>query len=170
MLAMEISTGLTGTAEVPFGQVMRQHEAQVLRTAYRMIANWADAEDIAQETFIRLHRQGVRFPSDSALASWLYRVTVNLCLDRIRGAKPVAALGDLPSHKPDAEARAIHEQDKDRLMHALDTLGPKERAAVVLREIEGLSTAEVAEVLGSTEATVRSQVSKAIVHLREIMK
>ena len=65
---------------------------------------------------------------------------------------------------------AIREEQKQKLMSALGTLAPKERAAVVLREIEGLSTAEVAQILGSTEGTVRSQVAKAIAHLRAILK
>ncbi|MBI3683076.1 MAG: RNA polymerase sigma factor [Acidobacteria bacterium] len=125
---------LPRVADLSFEQVVRQREVQVLRTAYRILGNWADAEDVAQEAFVRLHRRGLGFSNEAALGGWLYRVTVNLCLDA-----------------------AIREQQKVTLMAALPTLPARERAAVVLREIEELPTAEVAAILGSTEGTVRSQ-------------
>ncbi|MCL4402694.1 MAG: RNA polymerase sigma factor [Acidobacteria bacterium] len=153
----------------PFNEVFRERQVQVLRTAYRILGNWADAEDVAQEVFVRLHRHGSVFPNDAALGGWLYRVTVNLCLDRARALHPEDELTEVPSPAASAESAAIREQQKQRLVRALAMLPSRERAAVVLREIEGLSTAEVAEILGSTEGTVRSQVSKAVARLREIL-
>jgi len=152
-----------------FDQVVHQRETQVLRTAYRILGNWADAEDVAQEVFLRLHKRGLDFPHEKAAGAWLYRVTVNLCLDRARSARPSCELPDLRSTESSAEAGLIRGQQKQQLMQALATLPPKERAAVTLREIEGLSTAEVAEILNSTETTVRSQISKAMTRLRELM-
>ena len=152
-----------------FDQVVRDRETRVLRAAYRILGNWADAEDVAQEVFLRLHRHGLSFPSDAAFGSWLYRVTVNLCLDRTRSARTSAEMPELLSTDHSAEAAAIRDEDTSRLVAALATLPPRERAAVVLREIEGLSTSEVAAVMGSAEATVRSQVAKAISKLREIL-
>ena len=152
-----------------FEQVLRQREAQVLRTAFRILGNWADAEDVAQEAFLRLHRHGLAFANDAATGGWLYRVTVNLCLDRTRSARPSQELPELPSLARSAEAVVLMEEKKQRLTSALALLPPKERAAVVLREIEGLSTAEVAAALGSSEVTVRSQISKALVRLRGIL-
>lgn len=141
----------------------------MLRTAYRMLGNWADAEDVAQEAFLRLYRHGINFPSDGALRSWLYRVSVNLCLDRTRSSKRFEELPELVAGDASAEALIIAEQQKHTLMAALGTLPPRERAAVVLREIEGLSTAEVSAILGSTDGTVRSQVANAIGRLRSIL-
>ena len=152
-----------------FDLVLRQREAQVLRTAFRILGNWADAEDVAQEVFLRLHRHGVKFSHDAAAGAWLYRVTVNLCLDRTRSARPCGKLPDLPSRDRSAEAAVLIEEKKQRLMAVLAMLPTKERAAVVLREIEGLSTAEVAAALGSSEVTVRSQISKAMTGLRGIL-
>lgn len=158
------------TADDSFDQTVRARSPQILRTAYRILGNWADAEDVAQETFVRLHRHGLRtFANEAALASWLYRVAVNLCLDSRRRRRASGELPELPSVEASAEAVAIREEQKERLMQALAKLPPKERAAVVLREIEGLSSAEVAEVLGSSEGTVRSQVFKAIGRLRRIL-
>src|ERR1044071_9891662 len=88
-------------AEIPFetttsfDQVVRQREAQVLRTAYRILGNWADAEDVAQEAFLRLHRHGWGFVDEAAFGAWLYRVTVNLCFDRTRSARPAQELPEL---------------------------------------------------------------------------
>jgi RNA polymerase sigma-70 factor (ECF subfamily) len=152
-----------------FDQVLRERENQVLRIAFRILGNWADAEEVAQETFLRLHRHGLGFANEAALGGWLYRVTVNLCLDRSRSYRPSVELPELPSSNPPAEATLFLEERKRRLMAALATLPPRERAAVVLREIEELSTAEVAEILGTSEVTVRSQVSKAMVRLRTIL-
>lgn len=152
-----------------FEQIIRQWETQVLRTGYRILGNWADAEDVAQEVFLRLYRHGASFQNDTALRSWLYRVAVNLCLDRTRSYKHWEELPELIAADASAEAAIITEQRKRTLMAALGTLPPKERAAVVLREIEGLSTAEVAAILGSSDGTVRSQVAKAVGRLRSIL-
>ena len=152
-----------------FEQVVRQGETQVLRTAYRILGNWADAEDVAQEVFLRLFRHGINFPSDAALRSWLYRVSVNLSLDRTRSSKGFQELPELIANDASAEAAMITEQRKRTLMAALGTLPAKERAAIVLREIEGLSTTEVAAILGSSDGTVRSQVANAIGRLRSIL-
>jgi RNA polymerase sigma-70 factor, ECF subfamily len=170
MLDAALMTDVPGLEEASFEEVVRQRAAQVLRTAYRILGNWADAEDVAQEAYVRLHRHGLGFANEAAMGSWLYRVTVNLCLDRTRAARPFEELPAMASDDASAEEEAIRNQQKRRLMAALATLPPKERAAVVLREIEGLSTAEVAAILGSTEGTVRSQVSKAVSHLRAILQ
>jgi len=90
-------------------------------------------------------------------------------VDRTRSARPAQELPELTSRDRSAEATVLLEEKKQQLMAALAMLPAKERAAVVLREIEGLSTAEVAEALGSTEVTVRSQISKAMVKLRGIL-
>ena len=160
---------VAGDASDSFDRIVRLRETQVLRTAFRILGNWADAEDVAQETFLRLHRHGTNFADEAALGAWLYRVAVNLCFDRTRAARSSAELPELRSRGISAESAVIQEQAKERLMAALSELPAKERAAVVLREIEGLSTAEVAEILGSAEATVRSQISRALVRLRSML-
>jgi RNA polymerase sigma-70 factor (ECF subfamily) len=159
----------TQATEDAFNQVVRHREARLLRVAWRILGNWADAEDVSQEVFLRLHRHGLDFPNEAALGAWLYRVTVNLCVDRSRTAKATDELPELRDRNPSAEADMLRGEKKRHLMLALSTLPAKERAAVVLREIEGLSTADVAAILGSTEGTVRSQVSKAVTRLRSLL-
>ena len=152
-----------------FDRIVCERETYVLRVSYRILGNWADAEDAAQEVFVRLYRHGLGFPTDAALGGWLYRVTVNLCLDKLRSSKTSLRLPEPRCQEPSAEASVIRAEEKQKLMAALQALPGKERAAVVLREIEGLSTAEVAMILGSRAVTVRSQVAKAIAHLRTIL-
>ncbi len=163
-------TGITIEDAPDFDSVVREREAQVLRTAYRILGNWADAEDAAQEVFTRLHRRGTGFANDAAMGAWIYRVTVNLCLDRVRAPARSGPLPlDLASSGASAEAEAMRGQDKRRLDAALSELPARERAAIVLREIEGLSTAETAAALGTAESTVRVQIANAMARLREIL-
>jgi RNA polymerase sigma-70 factor (ECF subfamily) len=170
MLEAALTTaGVSDERSDSFSQVLRERQAQVLRTAFRVLGNWADAEDVAQEVFLRLHRHGLRFANEAALGAWIYRVTVNLCIDRSRTARPAAEIRDATSKEISAETALIRKQQKQRLMSALAALPVRERTAVVLREIEELSTAEVAAALGTTEGTVRTQVMKAMSKLRQIL-
>ncbi len=162
-------TRVAQAANDAFDQVVRHRETQLLRIAYRILGNWADAEEVAQDVFLRLHRHGLDFPDDAALGAWLYRVTINRCVDRSRVARPTDELPELRANHPSAETEMLRDERKRLLTSALATLPAKERAAVVLREIEGLPTAEVAAILGSTEGTVRSQVSRAMTRLRALM-
>jgi RNA polymerase sigma-70 factor (ECF subfamily) len=173
MLEAALTTDFAREGSASFEAILRQRQAQVLRTAYRILGNWADAEDVAQEAFLKLHRHGLGFVNDAAMGAWLYRVTVNSCFDRVRRARVSQELPDaLPetfSEAARAESGLIREQERARLMAALAKLPVKERAAVVLREIEGLTTAETAAALGSTEGTVRSQIFRAMAKLREML-
>jgi RNA polymerase sigma-70 factor (ECF subfamily) len=145
-----------------FERVILRYERRVLLTALRLLGRWEDAQDAAQEVFVRLHRYLERFDDSLELAPWLYRMTVNVCRDlgRKRTAHdeldPNAAD---PAWGPERSARSAEE--RRILQAALRRLPRKERAALVLRDIEGLPTREVARILGSSEATVRSQVSGA---------
>lgn len=164
-----MSDSQTGVA-TSFEEVFRHRETEILRAAYRILGNWADAEDVAQETFIRLHKHGISFDNEMVLRGWLYRVAVNLCLDRKRVERRFEEVPEtIAAHGASAETVAIREQQKRSVMAALSGLPPRERAAVVLREIQGLSTNEVAEILGSSEVTVRSQVAKAIGKLQSMV-
>src|SRR6266568_7626300 len=122
MLDAALMSDIPRVVDDTFERVVCQREAQVLRVAYRILGNWTDAEDAAQDVFVRLYRHGLAFPNDAALGGWLYRVTVNLCLDRLGRSS------QLCSQELSAEASAIREEQKQRLMAALRTLPAKERA------------------------------------------
>ena len=152
-----------------FELLMRQYERLVLVTALRLAGNLSDAQDVSQEVFLKLYRNLGKVASEDAVASWLYRVTVNACHDLWRRPgreDPMENAGQLAAGGADPY-QALTETERSRVLElSLRMLPEKERAALVLRDLEGLSTAEVARVLGSSEATVRSQVSKARVKVK----
>jgi len=152
-----------------FEQLITSYQHRVVATAWRMLGNQEDARDAAQEVFLRVYRYLERFRSGEDFSAWLYRITINVCRDahRRRGPQDRFAsfetereLGNLPegASADDVEAAAILSQEQAIIASALDTLSPKEREAIVLRDLEGLSTEEVARILGSSATTVRSQI------------
>ena len=157
-----------------FEGLVAAHERMVLRVAYRLLGRLEDAQDAAQEVFLRVFRNLDRIGADPK--SWLYRVTVNVCNDHHRRRKTAL---ELDSHRhpaididpaPDPERAMALEERKRLVTEGLETLPGRERAAVVLRDIEGLSTAEVAGILGVEEVTVRSQVFSARLKLAKYVR
>jgi RNA polymerase sigma-70 factor, ECF subfamily len=144
-----------------FERLMRHHERMVLRTAWRLLGSLEDAQDVAQEVFWRLYRNLKRIDPAENLPGWLYRVTVNLCRDHKRRAVRTEELAEAPAPGAHPHQEFTVEERRRIVEMSLRMLPEKERAAFVLRDLEGLSTAEVAGLLGSSETTVRSQVSKA---------
>ena len=126
---------------------------------------------------MRLYRHLRRFDERRDFATWLYRITVNVCHDlhRRRQRNPTLSLEEMGVRVPPVEPQAdspdpfdelAKAEEKRIMIEALAVLPEKERAAVVLRDLEGLSTAEVATALGSSETTVRSQISRARLKLK----
>jgi RNA polymerase sigma-70 factor (ECF subfamily) len=157
--------------EAAFEELMRMHERQVLLTSLRLLGRMEDAQDAAQEAFLKLYRNLRIFGSPAEIRPWLYRVTVNVCHDlaRKRGLLAAEAPALDVAVEDGGEERIGLEQQRELLAEALTYLPEKERAAIVLREIEGLDTDEVAAILGSTPATVRTQVSTGRARLRGVV-
>ncbi|HXR75833.1 MAG TPA: sigma-70 family RNA polymerase sigma factor [Bryobacteraceae bacterium] len=152
-----------------FEQLLALHGRMVLRTAQRLLLNDADAQDAAQEVFLRLHRSLHKFQEERDLIPWLYRITVNICHDQRKRRKPAVTFEEtteLAAREANPEQQLNAEERRLLLRAALAGLSDRERDAIVLRDIEGLSTAEVARILGTTETTVRSQISMGRVKLR----
>jgi RNA polymerase sigma-70 factor (ECF subfamily) len=155
--------------EAEFERLLVTHERLVLRTALRILGKLEDAQDAAQEVFLRLHRHFERV-EPSTIEPWLYRTTVNVCYDAIRRRRPETGIDFDPPAPRSGGAEALEEAEKRRLVaEGLKRLPPKERAAVALCAIEGLETAEAAKILGVSEATVRSQMSMARTRLKEFV-
>ena len=148
---------------------MMAHERMVVATAYRLFGRMEDAQDAAQEVFLRLLKHLNRIEGDPK--PWLYRVTVNICNDHHRRPRSV---GEPDPSQPDPSpgpARVLENDDRKRLLiDGLQTLPERERAAVVLREVEGFSTSEVAAIVGVEEVAVRSQISVARVKLAKYVR
>ena len=153
-----------------FDDIMIRCQRRVVATAWRMLGNEEDARDAAQDTFFRLYKYLRSYRATEDFDGWLYRIVVNVCRD-IRRKRPLSTtsyesereIGSLDSlaSSDDVEATAIESQQRRIITRALDSLTKKEREALVLRDLEGLSTEEVARILGSSESTVRSQISSA---------
>ncbi|MBZ5578885.1 MAG: sigma-70 family RNA polymerase sigma factor [Acidobacteriia bacterium] len=156
-----------------FERLLRQHERLVLATAVRLLGNLEDGQDAAQEVFLRLYRNLAKVEAAGNLAGWLYRVTANVCHDHRRKRPRTADMeeaGQVAAGSADPQQEAAEAERRRVLELSLRMLPEKERAALVLRDLEGLSTAEVAQALGSSEATVRSQISKARVKVKNFVE
>lgn len=152
---------------------MMQHQQQVLRTATCILGRREDARDVAQEVFLRLYRNLARIRDETDLRPWLYQVTVNVCRDfaKKRRRLPTSPLdgeaAEVPARESNIDGNLDEERKRRLVQSALKELPAKERAALVLRDIEGLSSEHAARVLGSSGATVRSQVASARIKIRK---
>lgn len=153
-----------------FESLMRRHERLVLVTALRLLGNLADAQDVAQEVFLRLYRNLGKVEAAQNITGWLYKVTVNLCRDQHRRRPATEELFEATSTAPSPHDELDAAERRRVLEMSLRRLPETERMALVLRDLEGLSTAEVAEILGVKEVTVRSQVSKARLKMKDFVE
>jgi len=156
-------------------EIVTQHTDRVYRLAYRLTGNKADAEDLTQETFVRVFRSLDRY-QPGTFEGWLHRITTNLFLDgaRRRTRLRFDALGEsaerLPATDRTSPERGFEHENLDvDIQAALNALKPQFRAAVVLCDIEGLSYEEIGATLGISTGTVRSRIHRGRAHLREAL-
>ncbi len=157
-----------------FEEILIRYERLVFHVAYRLLGNPDDAEDAAQEVFLRLYRRIDRIDPHRPLRYWLYRVTARVCATLYRRRQSTVASSPLyPMSDPDPHTLPDHVAERaelHRLIYAgLDTLPPQERTAIILRDLEELSTGEVAEILGIAETTVRSHIARARLKLKHFI-
>lgn len=159
-----------------FEEVYRRHSGRLYGLLLRMTGNGADAEDLLQDVFLSAHRKLDSFRGDSALGTWLYRLATNLCLDFLRSrAGRAIQVTDPIDDEPallDAGTRRLADQRiaKMDLEKAIAQLPEGSRAAFLLHDVEGLEHREVAVILGIAEGTSKSQVHKARLRLRTILR
>ncbi|MEE3848760.1 RNA polymerase sigma factor SigE [Gordonia sp. LSe1-13] len=153
-------------------ELVREHADRVYRLAYRLSGNQHDAEDLTQETFIRVFRSLKNY-KPGTFEGWLHRITTNLFLDMVRRRSKIRmeALPDeydrVPADTPDPQ-QIFHDANLDPdLQDALDALPPEFRAAVVLCDIEGLSYEEISATLGVKLGTVRSRIHRGRQTIRD---
>ena len=150
-----------------FDELVRLKRERVVRTAYQVTGDLEDARDVAQLVFLRLWKILPRFDPQKRFDTWLYRITVNAAIDLIRTRGPKGAIQPLPDDPvypavQDGPERAIDLGKLQKIFLRLAArLAPKQRAAFVLREIEGLKTSEVAGILGVRESTIRNHLHQA---------
>ncbi len=169
-----------------FGVLFARHRDRLWAVALRTMGNPHDAADGLQDGLIAAFRRAESFRGDSAVTTWLHRVVVNACLDRLRAAKvrraePLpdlldehgdswTARGSLAStDDPDPAEAAIADERRRAVIAALNTLPPEQRAALVLVDMEGYPVAEVALMLEVAEGTVKSRCSRGRVKLAQLL-
>jgi RNA polymerase sigma-70 factor (ECF subfamily) len=158
-----------------FEQLILRYERRVFTLAMKLLGSTDDAQDAAQEVFLRVFKYLHRFDIQKPIEPWLLQMTVNVCRnigrDRQRRwntfPETVETQTAVVQESPGPHAGIAEEQERLMLWKALDSLPDKERLAVILRDIDGRKTSEVALILGSSETTVRSQISRGRVRLKE---
>jgi RNA polymerase sigma-70 factor (ECF subfamily) len=159
-----------------FEELYRTHAGRLYSVALRLVGNPADAEDLLQEIFLAAHRKLDTFRGESSLGTWLYRLATNLCLDHLRSRTGRSRhVTDSIDDEPglfDVATSSLAEQTvtKMDLERALARLPEGCRSAFVLHDVEGLEHREVAEILGVAEGTSKSQVHKARLKLRKMLR
>jgi RNA polymerase sigma-70 factor (ECF subfamily) len=162
-----------------FQALVERHRSMVYRVAYQFAGNHHDAEDIAQEVFIKVYRSLERFRHEAQLSSWLYRIVMNACIDHRRRHLPAGAapFGEEAEHKmlnapeetPGPEQRAYAGELGAVLESAIADLPKGQRIVFVMRHHEGLKLCEIAEALGLAEGTVKRQLHAAVHRLRQAL-
>jgi RNA polymerase sigma-70 factor (ECF subfamily) len=170
-----IATALAGDAMSGFEELYRKHFRRVYSICLRMTGNVAEAEDLAQEVFIQLHRKLGSFRGDAAFTTWLHRLTVNQVLMHFRKRSIRSELttddGDMPdSVDPDtAKPEAMPIVDRIALDIAVSQLPRGYRTVFVLHDVEGYEHEEIARMLGCSSGTSKSQLHKARLKLRRLL-
>ena len=159
-----------------FEELVVSHQHRVFGVALRMLDNAAEAEEIAQETFLRAHGSLAEFRGDSRLSTWLYAIVSRLCLNRLASAdRRTARSGDevllrVPDGGTGPEASAERGELEAALRRAIADLPEERRVVVILRDLEGLAYEEIARTLGLELGTVRSRLHRARMDLKDKME
>jgi RNA polymerase sigma-70 factor, ECF subfamily len=153
-----------------FGELIGRYRDRMWAVALRTLRDPEEAADAVQDASISAFRAAARFRAESAVSTWLHRIVVNACLDRIRrrAARPTAPLGDVDPASPRDESAAVERRlDVNR---ALQTLPEGQRLALVLVDMQGLPVAEAASVLGVAEGTVKSRCARGRAALAPLLR
>ncbi len=157
-----------------FDAIVVRHRRPVYRLCMRFVHNHEDASDLAQDVFVRAFRGLGRFKGDASLATWLYRIAVNVCLNRVAAKRPEPASLDEAAHVDTRTADPLHEllrgERAAALQAAIEQLPPKQKATLVMRVYQDCSHAEIATALGSTVGAVKANFFHALGNLRRMLK
>lgn len=165
-----------------FEEIVRAYQGRIVTLCRYLLGNAADADDAAQDVFVKAFKNLRNFRPEAALYTWLYRIAVNTCIDRRRrpfflslfradegGEGSGEPFPGLQSEAPSPEQLVESQQISEEIQRALKKLSPKLRAAIVLKEIEGLRYEEIAEVLEISLGTVKSRISRAREELKRTL-
>ena len=165
-----------------FGQLVLAHQNKVYTLCVHMVTNREEAEDLAQEAFLKAWRSLSSFQEESSFATWMHRLTTNVCLDHLRkqarrqNISTAVSLDDEESgwtepddHTQDPQRRLEQREQRELLAKALNELPEHHRRLIIMREVSGLSYQEIADALDADLGTVKSGISRARERLRKIL-
>ncbi|HZJ83767.1 MAG TPA: sigma-70 family RNA polymerase sigma factor [Clostridia bacterium] len=155
-----------------FEELIYLFDKKIYNYCYRMTNNPNDAEDLAQEVFIKVYRSLKSFREDSKFSTWIYRIAYNTCIDEYRRKKiKVLSLNkNIPSPEPLPEDRVIYREEKDLIEKCIAEMKPNYKSAIILRDIQGYSYEEIAGISNIPIGTVKSNISRARGILRDVLK
>jgi RNA polymerase sigma-70 factor (ECF subfamily) len=167
-----IAACLAGRAGA-FDLVVERHRRAVYQLCYRFVGNHEDASDLSQDVFLRAFRGLKSFRGGSSLSTWLYRIGVNVCLNRVTVKKPITEDIDARQHvdtsRESQTDRVLREERAAQVRAAIAKLPPKQRATLVLRMYQELSHEEIAGVLGSSVGAAKANFFHALGNLKKIL-
>jgi RNA polymerase sigma-70 factor (ECF subfamily) len=162
--------------ERAFGELVSRYESKVYSLALKMVRNPEDAEDVLQDTFLRAYRGIKSFKGNSTFSTWIYRITANSALMRLRKRQlPTVSIDDADEREapiniadwaPGPVEQMLNQETQAAMTEAIEALPPEFRQVFVLRDIEELSNAEVAEILDLSVAAVKSRLHRARLKVR----
>jgi RNA polymerase sigma-70 factor, ECF subfamily len=158
--------------------LVERYYRKIYNLALRLVRQQEDAEDVLQETFVAAYKALPKFKGDSAFGTWLYRIATNFGLMKLRGKKPVFVSlddsrdDDLPpvelvDFSADPMKDVLDDEIREKMEEAIAKLPDDMRTVFLLRDVEGLSNSEVAEILDLTVAAVKSRLHRTRLHLRQ---
>ena len=151
--------------QAAFGDLVTRYQTAVYNMAYRMLGDATEAEDAAQEVFVRAWNQLHTFQQERRFSTWLLSIASHLCIDLLRRRKPSAPLDDVAlyveSDEPEPDEVALQSEQRDIVKKLLNTLPEKYRSVTVLRYYNDLSYDEIARMTGLTESAVKTQLHRA---------
>lgn len=158
-----------------FEWIVLKYQDKIYNLCRYLLGNPQDAEDAAQEVFIKAYRKLKDFRPESSLYTWLYRIGVNTCLDHKRKFRPEplkdqSSAEYLSSAEPSPERRYQSKEIGRAIQSAFEQLSKNSRAVIVLKEMEGLSYEEIAEVMDTSVGTVKSRISRTREELRRLLR
>lgn len=161
--------------ERAFNELVNRHRKGIYYLALGMVGNHDDAEDMAQEAFVRAYQSLAKFKGQSSVYTWFYRITVNLCLNHLRTRRVRSFIGlekiemVLPSTDATDTVAELKELS-ETARKAIQALPPKQRAVFILRHFQGLPHAEIAEIMGREEGTIKANYFQAVRKLRRALE